>query len=219
MALTGPLTPAVPLPHVTAPASAAAPLVQSGLRHHVVAVAQGRHAAAAADTESFAVLPTRLFVALTAPLTPAVPLPHVTAPASAAAPLVQSGLLHHVVAVAQGRHAAAADVVAGVRTGESADQRAGRAIEQINRPGTRATRVVVRRCDDHVARAECDHRRAKVIARRRVWIDKLGEPGRQRCDLRTLPRIAVSSGWPERASAIGSAARHGRSAWCSQAKS
>ena len=43
-------------------------------------------------TESFAVLPTRLFVALTGPLTPAVPLPHVTAPASAAAPLVQSGL-------------------------------------------------------------------------------------------------------------------------------
>ena len=151
MALTGPLTPAVPLPHVTAPASAAAPLVQAGADHHVVAVAQGRHAVVAdlvirrtadqavrgtdgtadagraaaprdraarrravvpvgaahhvvavaqgrhaadvAPTGSSAVLPTRLFVALTAPLTPAVPLPHVTAPAEAAAPLVQLGLL------------------------------------------------------------------------------------------------------------------------------
>jgi hypothetical protein len=43
-------------------------------------------------TESYAVLPTRLFAALTGPLTPDVPLPHVTAPAEAAAPLVQEGL-------------------------------------------------------------------------------------------------------------------------------
>ena len=102
LAETTPLTPAVPLPHVTAPGRRSSRAV-----HDVVAVRQRRHAANVAMVtadESSTVLPTRLLLAETMPLTPAVPLPHVTAPSCH----VPVGAVHDVVAVRQRRHAATA---------------------------------------------------------------------------------------------------------------
>ena len=83
--------PVVPLPQVTAPASVAAPLSQYGTADHVVAVAQGRHAVVA-DLVVRRWSRPGCWLLETTPLTPVVPLPQVTAPASVAAPLSQYGL-------------------------------------------------------------------------------------------------------------------------------
>ena len=102
-----PVMPAVPLPHVAAPASAAvAPLSQYGLLDHVVAVAQGRHSAGCRPGVAGAV-PTRLLALATLPVTPVgAAAPRHRPGVGGRAPLFQPGLVDHVVAVGQGRRRA-----------------------------------------------------------------------------------------------------------------
>ena len=114
---TAPLMPVVPLPQVTAPASDRRAVVPELANHDIVAVASEPSRRCCRHYQSPCV-PTRLFAAETVPVMPVVPLPQVTAPASTVAPLSQFVLTHDIVAVAQSRHAAVADMV----TGRAADQ-------------------------------------------------------------------------------------------------
>src|SRR5262245_22824990 len=76
-----PITPLVPLPHVAAPAlMAVAPLSQFGLT--TTSLPFESTVTPPLPTWSAPRVPTRLLAAETVPLTPLVPLPHVTAPAS-----------------------------------------------------------------------------------------------------------------------------------------
>src|SRR5713101_8089300 len=78
---TAPLTPVVLLPHVTAPRSpfqlgllvTKLPLLRKGRLSFVVPEIS-------LPTASFGLVPTRLLASEMAPLTPVVPLPHVSAP-------------------------------------------------------------------------------------------------------------------------------------------
>ena len=73
-----------------------------------------------------------------------------------------------------------ADVVVGTGSGERTDPCSGRTIEQVHRTRIRAARIVKRRRDHHVARAQRQHRVAELIAGVRGWIDELRKRGGQR---------------------------------------